>query len=83
MWRVMVAMTAVYGWVPCCFDISTAFLQGRRITRNVYLHPRPSMVMKLNKSVYSLVDAPWHWYEARNEGIVAIGGVRLRYHKCA
>ena len=62
-WRVMVAMTAVYGWVPCCFDISTAFLQGRQITRDVFLCSppeigEPGMVMKLNKSVYGLVDAP-------------------------
>ena len=77
MWRVMVAMTAVYGWVPYSFDISTAFLQGCQITRDVFLRPppeigEPGMVMKLNKSVYGLVDAPLQWYEALNEGIVAI-----------
>ena len=87
-WRVMVAMTAVYGWVPYCFDISTAFLQGRQITCDVSLCPppeigEPGMVMKLSKSVYGLVDAPLQWYEALNEGIVAIGGVRLPYDKCA
>ena len=87
-WRVMVAMTAVYGWVPYCFDISTAFLQGRQITRDVFLRPppeigEPGMVTKLNKSVYGLVDAPLQWYEALNEDIVAIGGVRLPYDKCA
>ena len=78
----MVAMTAVYGWVPYCFDISTTFLQGRRITCDVFHRPppeigEPGMVMKLNKSVYSLMDAPLQWYEALNEYIVAIGGVRL------
>ena len=40
-WRVMVAMTVVYGWVPYCFDISTPFLQRRWITRDVLLHPLP------------------------------------------
>ena len=85
-WRVMVAMTVVYGWVPYCFDISTAFLQGRQITRDVFFRPppeigEPGMVMKLNKSVYGLVDAPLQWYEALNEGIVAIGGVQLAYGK--
>ena len=39
--------------------------------------------MKLHKSVYGLVDAPLQWYEALNDGIVAIGGVRLSYDKCA
>ena len=87
-WRVMVPMAAVYGWVPYCFDISTAFLQGRQITRDVFLRPppeigEPGMVMKLNKSIYGLVDALLQWYEALNEGIVAIGGVRLPYDKCA
>ena len=88
MWRVMVAMTAVYGCVPYCFDISTPFLQGPQIARDVFLRPppeigEPGMVMKLNKSVYGLVDAPLQWHEALNEGIVAIGGVRLPYGKCA
>ena len=87
-WRVMVAMTAAYAWVPYCFDISTAFLQVRQITRDVFLRPspeigEPGMVMKLNKSVYGLVDARLQWYEALNEGIVAIGGVQLPYDKCA
>ena len=50
-------------------------------------HPLPeigelAMVMKFNKSVYGSVDAPLQWYEAPNEGIVAIGGVRLPYDKC-
>ena len=87
-WRMMVVLRAVYGWVPYCFDISTAFLQGRQITRDVFLRPpaeigEPGMVIKLNKSVYGLVDAPLQPSEALNEGIVAIGGVRLPYDKCA
>ena len=87
-WRVMVALTEVYGRVPYCFDMSTAFLQGRSITRDVLFRPPPEicehgMVMKLNKSVYGLVDAPLKWYEALNEGIVAIGGVQLKYDKGA
>ena len=85
-WRVIAAMMAVYGWVPYCFDISTALLQGYRITRDVFLRPppeigEPGMVMKLNKSVYGCVDAPLQWYEALNEGIVAIGGLWLPYDK--
>ena len=31
-WPVMVATTAVNGWVPYCFDMSTVFLQGRPMT---------------------------------------------------
>ena len=86
-WAVMVAMTAVHGWVPYCFDISTAFLQGRPITRDVFLRPppeigEPAIVMKLNKRVYGLVDATVQSYEALNEGIVASGGLRLPYDKC-
>ena len=70
-WRVMVAMTVVDGWLPYCFDISTAFLQRHRTTRDVFLRPlleigEPGMVMKLNKSVYGLVDAPLQWYEPLN-----------------
>ena len=50
-WHVMVAMTAVYEWMQYCFDISTAFLQGREISCDVFLRPLPEigerdMVMK-------------------------------------
>ena len=87
-WRVMLAMAAVYVWLPSCFDISTAYLQGGQITRDVFLRPspeigEPGMVMKLNQTVYGLVDAPLQWYEALNEGVVVIGGVRLPYDKYA
>ena len=79
-WRMMVAMTAVQRWVPYCFEISAVFIQGRRITRDVVLRPppdfgEPRMVMKLNKSMYGLVDVPLQWHEALNEGIVVIGEV--------
>ena len=84
----MVALTAVYGWVPYCFDISTAFLQDRWITRDVFLRAppeigEPGIVMKLQKSFYGLVDAPLQWCEALMEGIVAIVGIRLQYDRCA
>ena len=67
LWHVKVAMTAVYGLVPNCFDILTAFRQGRGITNDVFLRPlpeisQPGMVMKLNKRVHGLVDAPLQWY---------------------
>ena len=86
-WCVMLAMTAVNGWVPYCFDISRAFVQGGGITRDVFLRPppeigEPGMVMKFKKSVYGLVDAPLQWYEALNEGPVAISVVQLPYEKC-
>ena len=88
MWGVIVAMTAVYGWVPYCFNLCTAFLQGPRITRDVFLFSlleigEPGMVMKLNKSIYGLVDGPLQCSEALNGNIVPIGGVWLPYDKCA
>ena len=49
-------------------DIKAAFLQGRDITRNVYVKPPleancdKNTLWKLNKSVYGLKDASREWY---------------------
>ena len=48
-------------------DISTAFLQGGALQREVYVRPpqelhAPGQLLKLRKVVYGLVDAPLHWY---------------------
>jgi len=62
-----------YGWLLQSFDIKAAFLQGQaQADRIMAIDPVPEMrtalnmlprgVGKLNKSAYSLIDAPYLWY---------------------
>jgi hypothetical protein len=62
-----------YGWLLQSFDIKAAFLQGQaQADRITAIDPVPEMrtalnmlprgVGKLNKSAYSLIDAPYLWY---------------------
>ena len=37
--RLLLALCAVQGWVPAVIDVTTAFLQGKPIGREVYLKP--------------------------------------------
>jgi hypothetical protein len=67
MYRLAVQLCANRGWVPSCIDITTAFLQGEPLNRDVYLQPprgyaEDNVVWKLLKGVYGLSDAPRKWY---------------------
>ena len=42
--RILLSLCAVKGWVPNVIDVTTAFLQGRPIERDVYLKtPKAAM----------------------------------------
>ena len=69
MWRLAVQICANKGWMPRCIDITTAFLQGEELDREVYLLPPKGcapkgVVWRLRKPVYGLSDAPRKWYNA-------------------
>lgn len=62
-----------HGWLLQSFDIKAAFLRGQaQADRITAIDPVPEMrtalnmlprgVGKLNKSAYSLIDAPYLWY---------------------
>ena len=70
--RLTLAVISSKKWKLQGFDIRRAFLQGGPIDRTVYLKPPPeantSMLWKLNKCVYGLVDASRAFYwKLRNE----------------
>lgn len=59
-------------------DIKVAFLQGKELTWNVYIHPlqeAPSKgtLWKLKKSVYGLSDAPLYWYNRLKDTVQQLG----------
>ena len=64
--RLVLVTIATNGWDMKSLDISTAFLQSRPISRNVYLKPpkeaKTKKIWHLNKAVYGLHDANREWF---------------------
>ena len=66
--RLTLVTAASKGWRIGSLDIKSAFLQGQKIERDVYLKPRApreagtDKLWKLNKTVYGLGDASRRWY---------------------
>ena len=62
--RIFLAVTAAFQWKIGTIDVSTAFLQGKELDRDVYAWPVPEMqvkpgcVIRLRKAVYGLAVAP-------------------------
>ena len=71
--KVMLAILPTIGFKPKKMDISTAFLQGKSLTRPVFIKPPKEANVSdekcwmLLKGVYGLTDASRMWYERVNE----------------
>ena len=71
-------MVAAYrGWALVAIDISTAFLQGGALEREVYVRPPAELhtgeAAMLAQGCVCLVDAPLHWYQALHAAMLQIG----------
>ena len=60
---------AIMRWELHSLDITSAFLQGNTIERDVHLQPPPEyqekgMLWKLKRCIYGLKDAPRAWYDS-------------------
>ena len=65
-------------WELNSIDIKTAFLQGEKIQREVFVRPPkeanvPGKIWKLNKCVYGLADASLMWYEKVKTTLIKCG----------
>jgi hypothetical protein len=79
----MLQVCAYLGMVVERADAATAFLQGRPIQRDLYCFPVPELAkaldvpigdaVRLLKSSYGLVDAPWEWYLTVIETLKRLG----------
>ena len=75
--KIMLAVLPTLGYKPKKMDISTAFLQGKKLTRPVYVEPpceaevHESRCWLLLKGVYGLSEASRMWYERVNEVMVS------------
>ena len=65
------------GWTCNTIDIKSAFLQGHKIEREVYLQPPPEFfsgkVWRLKKTVYGLRDAARAWYDTVKNEMIKLG----------
>ena len=65
-------------WEIHSLDITSAFLQGNVISRNVYVSPpkefsEQGKLWQLKQCLYELVDAPREWYNRVREVLVELG----------
>ena len=70
--RILIAIASSKQWVCHTVDVKSAYLQGDKIQRNIYLRPPKEydngQVWKLKKTVYGLCDAARAWYlKIKNE----------------
>jgi hypothetical protein len=76
----LVYLTAVIqSWQVQSIDITSAFLQGFPLEREVFLQPprdicSPDFCWKLNRCIYDLNDAPRKWYNKVHDVMLKLGG---------
>lgn len=77
--KVCLTVIQMNRWTCKTLDIKTAYLQGKPITRTVYLRPpkeaKTEKIWKLRKTVYGLKDAARVWYESVVATIKDLGGI--------
>ncbi|CAE7531744.1 RE1, partial [Symbiodinium necroappetens] len=80
--RLAVAIGLMYGWDFLLFDVSTAFLSGKAVDRDLYVRPprdlkcvNAAVLWKILKSAYGLSEVPWApatFVKRRGTDVVAI-----------
>src|SRR5215469_16111224 len=80
--RIALASILKNKWQLNAIDIKTAYLQGRKMERKVYLKPpkeaNTKKIWKLKKTVYGLKDAAKEWHKSLVEIIQQIGGTKSK-----
>ena len=75
--RLLLSFLATHHWDIQTIDMKSAFLQGKTLSREIFLKPpkeaQTSKVWRLNKAVYGLTDAGRHWYERVKEEFLSLG----------
>ena len=74
--RLLLTVVANEGWKLQHIDVQTAFLQGKKITRDIFIMPPKEAetwkIWKLNKCIYGLVDGPRMWYIELRDTLVGL-----------
>ena len=75
--RVLMSLVVSMGWNIKHIDVESAFLQGKKLDREVFIRPpleaETDKIWKLNKCIYGLADAPRMWFTELSETLEGIG----------
>ena len=77
--RMVFVLASIMLWELHSLDITSVFLQGNNIEREVFVWP-PSEIMeegkiwKLQRCIYGLNDAPREWYNRVEQELLKLGG---------
>ena len=82
--RLLLAILPSLNWEIHSLDVSSAFLQGEAISRNVFIRPpkefrEEGCVWKLKKPLYGLNDAPRSWYNKVKKEMLSLGAMKSKY----
>jgi hypothetical protein len=66
--RLLLSLLAELPWIPNSWDFTTAYLQGKSLTRDVFVVPPidfvgSHVVWRLKKPLYGIVSAPKSWFD--------------------
>ncbi len=81
----LIAATSM-DWELHVMDITSAFLQGNKLERTVFVRPPPEVcdkgkIWKLKRCLYGLADAPREWYDRVHEEMIKLGATVSVYDK--
>ena len=84
--RLLLTLAVSKEWDVNTLDIKAAFLQGKKIERDLFVTPpkefrKPNILWKLNKVVYGLCDASRSWYLRIVEVLTNLGMNVSRFDK--
>lgn len=74
--RLLLALASINSWDCHTVDIQSAYLQGNKIEREVFLKPPSEFsngkLWKLNKTIYGLCDAARAWYNRVKDELTSL-----------
>ena len=84
--RVFLSVISNQQWNCESIDVKSAFLQGKRIERDVFVLPPPDIrvegiIWKLHKVVYGLGDASRNWYFSVRDELIKLGCTQSKLDK--
>ena len=78
--RILLSLASLKSWDCHTLDVKSAYLQGNKIERDVYLKPPPEFfngkLWKLKKTVYGLCDAARAWYTRVRDELTSLSAKR-------
>ena len=83
--RLLLCILSANSWTLNSLDVKSAFLQGIKMTRDVYIKPpkeaNTKLLWKLLRCIYGLADAGRHWYLRIVKELSALGLIQCHYDK--